>query len=87
MQCFVYIVQCNDGTLYTGWTTDVQKRVVAHNGKKGAKYTKPRLPVTLVYYEQVGDKSLALQRECAIKKLTRKQKQALLDSTQNLLLQ
>lgn len=86
MQCFVYIVKCSDGTLYTGWTTDVHKRVAAHNGSKGAKYTKPRLPVELVYYEQITDKSLALQRECAIKKLTRQQKQGLLRDKKNLLL-
>lgn len=87
MQCFVYIVKCNDGSLYTGWTTDVHKRVQVHNQKKGAKYTKPRTPVALVYYEQVEDKNHALQRECAIKKLTRQQKLALLSAKQNLLLQ
>jgi len=71
---YVYIVQCSDGTLYTGWTTDLDKRIKAHNEKKGAKYTKSRTPVTLFYYEEYETKSEALKREAAIKKLPRSSK-------------
>ncbi len=71
---FVYLVQCADGTLYCGYTTDVEKRIKAHNNAKGAKYTKTRLPVKLVYCEQCHGKSEALKREHQIKKLTREQK-------------
>ncbi len=71
---YVYMVKCVDGTLYTGWTTDIEKRIVAHNEKKGAKYTKSRTPVELYYLEECISKSRALKRERAIKKLTRKQK-------------
>lgn len=77
---YVYIVECNDNTLYTGWTTDLQKRIAAHNHGKGAKYTKARRPVKLVYYEEYADKSLALKREYAIKQLTRKEKELLINS-------
>lgn len=75
---FVYILKCSDDTLYTGWSTDVTARLAAHNAGKGAKYTKPRLPVTLVYQEELPTKSAALRRECAIKKLTRSEKLALI---------
>ena len=71
---YVYIVQCCDGSLYTGWTTDVEKRVTAHNAGTGAKYTKARRPVTLVYFEALESKSEALKREAAIKKLSRSDK-------------
>jgi len=71
---YVYLVECSDGTLYTGWTTDVHGRLAKHNQGKGAKYTRPRLPVTLKYYEVFKTKSEALQREAAIKKMSRKQK-------------
>ena len=74
---YVYIVQCADGTLYTGWTTDVERRLQAHNEKKGAKYTKSRTPVKLFYCEECRSKSMALKREAEIKKLTRQQKLAL----------
>lgn len=74
---YVYIVQCNDGTLYTGWTTDVEKRIQTHNDRKGAKYTKNRTPVTLFYCEECSNKSRALKREAEIKKMTRQQKLAL----------
>ena len=75
---YVYILKCADGTLYTGWTTDLEARVATHNAGKGAKYTKPRRPVELVYYEEYDDKGEALARECAIKKLTRAGKEALI---------
>ena len=73
----VYIVQCADGTLYTGSSPDVAKRIVAHNAGQGAKYTKTRRPVALVYQEACADKSTALKREYAIKQLSRQQKLAL----------
>ena len=71
---YVYMVKCADGTLYTGWTTDIEKRITAHNAKKGAKYTKSRTPVELYYLEEVENKSQALKREAGIKKLTREEK-------------
>ena len=77
---YVYILKCCDGTLYTGITTDVQKRLATHNSGKGAKYTRSRLPVTLLYQEPQPDKSAALKRENAIKALTRPQKLALIDT-------
>lgn len=78
MTCYTYIVKCNDGTLYTGWTTDLDKRLAAHNSRKGAKYTRNRIPVKLIYYEQYTDKREAMRREYAIKQLTRKEKEALI---------
>ncbi|KXK13972.1 MAG: GIY-YIG nuclease superfamily protein [Chloroflexi bacterium OLB14] len=74
MSCFCYILKCSDGTLYTGWTVDVDRRVAQHNAGKGARYTKMRLPVKLVYVEEQPDKSTALKRERAIKALPRKKK-------------
>ena len=74
---WVYMVECRDGTLYTGWTTDLAKRVSAHSSGRGAKYTRSRAPVRLVYAEACAGKSAALRREAAIKKLTRAQKLAL----------
>ena len=67
---YVYIVQCFDGTFYTGWTTEVDRRVSAHNSGKGAKYTRGKLPVKLVYYEMYDTKSEALKREFEIKQLS-----------------
>ena len=74
---YVYILNCADGTFYTGWTTDLEKRVREHNSGKGAKYTRSRIPVTLIYYEVFDQKPEALRRERAIKQLSRKQKEAL----------
>jgi len=71
---FIYIVECKDKSLYTGWTTDVEARVKAHNEGKGAKYTKTRRPVKLVYTEEFATKQEATKREFAIKKLTREKK-------------
>lgn len=71
---FVYIIKCKDGTLYTGWTTDVAARINAHNEGTGAKYTKGRGPVTLLHSESFENKSDALRREMAIKKLSRDDK-------------
>lgn len=74
---FTYIVRCSDGSLYTGWTTDLDKRIRAHNEKKGAKYTKTRTPVELVYFEEKASKVEAMQREAAIKKLPKSKKEEL----------
>lgn len=71
---YTYIVECRDGSLYTGWTTDVKKRVEAHNAGKGAKYTKSRRPVKLVYTEEHRTKQEAMSREYAIKRMTRQEK-------------
>jgi putative endonuclease len=71
---FVYIVECSDGTLYTGIAVDVQARIKIHNAGLGAKYTKPRRPVTLLYTEEHSNQSEATKREYAIKKLSRRQK-------------
>lgn len=74
MSYFVYILRCGDDTLYTGSTDNVERRLAVHQSGKGAKYTRSRYPLTLVYREEVEDKSAALKREAAIKKLTRTQK-------------
>lgn len=74
----VYMVKCCDGTLYTGWTNDIEHRLTAHNSGTGAKYTKNRRPVELVYLEYLPDKSAALKREAALKKLSRAAKLALI---------
>lgn len=74
MMNYTYLLQCADGTLYCGWTNHLEKRVEAHNAGKGAKYTKSRRPVILVYYEEYETKSEALRREAAIKKLSRQEK-------------
>lgn len=71
---YIYILKCADSSLYTGWTTNLEKRVIAHNNGNGAKFTRSRLPVKLVYYEEYENKSDALKRECAIKKLSREEK-------------
>lgn len=74
MMHYVYILRCADGSLYTGWTTDLGRRLAAHNAGRGAKYTRSRRPVELVYREEFSDKSAALKRECAVKKLSREEK-------------
>jgi predicted GIY-YIG superfamily endonuclease len=71
---FVYILQCGDGTLYTGIAADVQARLAQHRAGKGAKYTRGRGPLELVYTEECADKSTALKREAQIKKLSRPEK-------------
>lgn len=75
----VYILRCADGTLYTGYTPNIEKRLAVHNSGHGAKYTRTRTPVTLVYTETYTSKSEALRREAAIKKLTREQKLTLIE--------
>lgn len=76
---YTYILSCADGTLYTGWTNDLDRRLAAHNAGRGGKYTRVRLPVTLVYHEEFETKQEAMSREWAIKHLTRKQKLKLIE--------
>ncbi|SEO54885.1 putative endonuclease [Halogranum amylolyticum] len=76
---YVYIVECHDGSYYTGYTTDVERRVSEHNDGTGAKYTRGRTPVDLVYTESFDSKSTAMSREYAIKQLTRREKERLVD--------
>ena len=80
---YTYILKCSDDTLYTGWTNDIKERVHTHNTGNGAKYTKSRLPVRLMYWEVFKTKSEALKRECQIKKYTRKQKLTLIEGEDN----
>ena len=76
---YVYILKCSDDSLYTGWTNNLEKRFKAHSTGKGAKYTKARLPVELVYYEEFEDKIDAMKREYEIKQLKRKEKLELIN--------
>ena len=71
---YTYILKCKDGSLYTGWTNDLEQRVAAHNTGKGAKYTKARRPVELVYFEEFETKEQEMKREYAIKQMARKDK-------------
>lgn len=71
---YTYILKCGDSSFYTGWTTNLKKRLQDHNLGKGAKYTRAHLPVMLVYYETFGTKEEAMKREAAIKKLSRQEK-------------
>lgn len=87
MEYIVYILRCGDGSLYTGITTDLKRRVVVHNSGKGGKYTRSHLPVTPIYWETVPDKSTALRRELAIKALSREKKLELVGAFQSALRQ
>lgn len=78
MSYYVYLLRCRDGTLYTGYTDNPERRLRVHNAGKGAKYTRSRLPVELVYQEQCPDKSAALRREWEIKGMRRAEKLALI---------
>ncbi|MDR3048813.1 MAG: GIY-YIG nuclease family protein [Elusimicrobiota bacterium] len=78
---YTYILKCSDGALYTGWTNNLDKRLKAHNSGKGCKYTRARYPVKLVYSESFKTKQKAQSREFAIKKMTRKEKQMLINET------
>ena len=73
-KAYTYMLECRDGSLYTGWTNNLEKRVACHNAGKGGKYTASRLPVKLVYYETFETKQEAMRREYAIKQLSRKEK-------------
>ncbi|MGC9335750.1 MAG: GIY-YIG nuclease family protein [Anaerolineae bacterium] len=77
---FVYMVECNDGTLYTGWTTDVKARIKAHNAGQGSLYCRQRRPVRLVYQEEFPSRSEAQRRELAIKGLPRRKKLQLIEN-------
>lgn len=79
---YCYMVECADGSLYTGWTTDPERRVKEHNSGQGALYTRWRRPVELKYLEEVPDRSTAQRRENAIKRLTRKEKLQLVETYQ-----
>lgn len=78
MTAYVYMLLCADGSLYTGWTNNLAKRLESHQAGKGAKYTRSRLPIALAYYEEYETESDARKRECAIKKLSRQKKEKLL---------
>ncbi len=78
MDWYVYMLRCGDGSLYTGCTNDLSRRLSSHRRGKGAKYTRSRLPVTLVYREEAGDKSAALRREAEIKRMDRAGKLSLI---------
>ena len=75
---YTYILECKDGTYYTGWTNNLEKRLKDHNEGRGAKYTKARLPVSLIYYEEFQTKEEAMRREYAIKHMTRSEKEKLI---------
>jgi putative endonuclease len=75
--CYCYIVECADGTLYTGWTTNLEQRVKAHNAGRGGRYTRLHRPVTLVYFECLPNRSEAMRRETQIKRMKRNAKLAL----------
>ena len=77
---YTYIVECRDGSLYTGWTNNLEKRIQVHNAGKGAKYTKSRLPVKLVYWESFETKEEAMSREHAIKHMKRREKLLLIEN-------
>lgn len=83
MPAYVYIMRCRDASLYTGWTNNLEKRLEAHNSGKGAKYTRGRGPVTLVYSETLATREEALHRECEIKKMTKTAKLALIEQNIN----
>ncbi len=77
---FVYILRCADGSLYTGWTTDVPRRVAQHNAGAGGRYTRAHRPVTLVYTEETADRAAAMRREAAIKRSAREAKERLISA-------
>ena len=74
MSCYCYILECADGTYYTGWTVDPERRLAMHNKGRGARYTRTRVPVKLVYVEELPDRKSAMKREIAIKKMKRERK-------------
>ncbi len=80
---YTYILRCSDGTLYTGWTNDLNRRFEAHASGKGCKYTRTRLPVELVYHEKFDTKEQAMSREWHIKQLTREEKLKLISENSN----
>lgn len=81
MSSYVYVLRCGDGSLYTGWTNDLTRRLAAHQSGKGAKYTRGRLPIEMVYFEEMPDKSAALKRENELKKLKKAEKELLIKTS------
>ena len=81
MSSYVYFLRCGDGSLYTGWTNDLEQRLAAHQSGKGAKYTRGRLPIEMVYFEEMPDKSAALKRENKLKKLKKAEKELLIKTS------
>lgn len=79
MKAYTYLLRCADGTLYCGWTNDIEKRLAAHNSGKASKYTRSRLPAELVWYETFETKQEAMSREARIKRLSRQQKLDLIE--------
>ena len=69
-QCFCYLVECADGTFYTGWTTNLERRLAAHNAGRGSRYTRSRRPVKLVYFESCPNRAQAMRREATLKRLS-----------------
>ena len=82
MICYCYIVECADGTYYTGWTVNPEKRLAVHNKGKGARYTRTRCPVKLVYVEELPDRKTAMKREIAIKRMERERKNRLIKESE-----
>ena len=82
-KAYMYVLECTDGTLYTGYSTDVQKRLAVHNAGKGAKYTRARLPVKLLYQEEYPDKSSAMSAEALFKQKTLQEKLAYIETQKN----
>ena len=80
---YTYIVECSDGSLYTGWTNDLEKRIKAHNDGKGAKYTKSRRPVVLAYYEEFQTREEAMRREWEIKQMSRQKRMRMISAEKN----
>lgn len=81
---YTYILECSDGTYYTGWTNDIDKRIKTHNAQKGGKYTRTRTPVKLVYLEEFDTKQQAMSREVKIKQLSRREKEELIQSRKDI---
>lgn len=77
---YCYLLECADGTYYTGWTTDPPRRLAQHNAGRGARYTRSRRPVRLVYLEELPDRAAAMKRERALKRLSHQEKKELIDS-------
>lgn len=84
-KAFVYLLRCNDNSLYCGWSSDIKKRVKSHNAGTGAKYTRTRLPVELVYFEVYENKTIAMKREYEIKKMIKSEKERLINETKNII--
>lgn len=82
---YTYILECRDGTYYTGWTNNLSRRLRSHNSGKGSKYTRSRLPVKLIYYHSYPTKNEAMKEEYRIKQLSRSEKSALINSTMNMI--